>query len=481
MTDFGIAEVTFKTALRAALIAPLALAAGYAVSHEMRRQSTAGGRALGCLLLVTLVAPDLIAGYGYWSFSLSLARHPGWNEALLTLLIGLKASVVAAVILYFSPESPLTPAGRRLLDLARGRMPAASRLRIGAYAGLVRLLPALAIAFLFAFQQFELPSLMGGTAWTVTLFDRQALVPDLSESADPLVWPLMIELVALGPVVAFLMRSVTANRRSVPAAKSAFAINATAWSVATLAALLTAAVPFGILLYEGAGGLSYLAAATPTAIGYWREVSVALAYGTTAGVAAYFAGAGILRLVASVRWRRGGLALLALACLPGLSGPLVPSLAAVELLQRPMLLPVRDTILPLIVVLTLSLLPRAILLEALARFARDQAAVHLSRRLRSSPSKAQRSSGRRLLWSLEGFGRFCRVSLLAHWGYLDLTAAAILAPTAIVPVTVRLYNLMHYGHNPSLSAMTLVVVAVPIAAFASILLLRHLSLRFLVR
>ena len=159
----------------------------------------------------------------------------------------------------------------------------------------------------------------------------------------------------------------------------------------------------------------------------------------------------------------------------------MPSLFAVEALQRPWLLPLRDTLVPLVVVLAVYLLPRAVLLEALARLVRDGSAVHLARGLKGSPGRGQRRAGRRLLWDLVGFGRFCRVSLLAYWGYLDLTAATILAPPGVVPVTARLYNLMHYGHNASLSAMTLAAVAVPAVAFAAALAARHLSLRLFAR
>jgi hypothetical protein len=65
-----------------------------------------------------------------------------------------------------------------------------------------------------------------------------------------------------------------------------------------------------------------------------------------------------------------GVVLLVVACVPGLCGTLVPSLVAVELLQTPVLLPWRETPWPLVVVLGLFLLPRAVLLEALTRHVR---------------------------------------------------------------------------------------------------------------
>lgn len=477
MTDWGVAEVTWLSAARSLVCALLATAAGFAIAEELRRASPVARGVLWLSLLATLLAPDLVAGYGYRNFSLSLARHPAWNEAFLTLLIGLKAAAVAAVVVRFSPDSPLTPAGRHVLRLAGGRVGLVPRVRIMASGALGRILPAFAVCFLFAFQQFELPSLTGGTAWTVTLFDRQALLPDLAESADPLVWPLAVELLLLGPVVAFVLRSVTANRRGVAPAGRSVVSRTSAWGIAVAAAVLTAGLPFAILLREGASGLGFVAARTPAAASYWRETAAALGFGAASGLAAYAVAAGLLRLASSPSRRVPGVTALALASVPGLCGPLMPSLFAVELFQPPILLPLRDTLIPLVLVLGLYLLPRALLLEALSRTLRDQTAIHLAAELRASPDRSQRAGGRRLRWELDGFGRFCRVSLLAYWGYLDLTAAAILAPPDVVPVTARLYNLMHYGHNAALSAMTLVTVAVPCILFAALLAARHLTFR----
>jgi len=481
VTDWGVAEVTWLSAARSLVAAVFAAGVGFTIAAELRRASGLARGVLWVSLLATLLAPDLVAGYGYRNFSLSLARHPAWNEVFLTLLIGLKAAAVAAVVVRFSADPPLTPAGRHALRRGGGRIGFADRFRIAARGGLGGVLPAFAIAFLYSFQQFELPSLTGGTAWTVTLFDRQALLPDLADSADPLVWPLAVELALLGPVVAFVLRSPAANRRTVAPAAHSLAFRISGWAVAVSAAVLTAGLPFAVLVREGAAGLGFVAARTPAAAAYWHEAATALGFGVAAGLAAYAAGVALLRFASSPGWRGPGMIALALACVPGLCGPLVPSLFAVEWVQSPVLLPLRETLAPLVVVLALFLLPRAILLEALSRRTRDLAATHLARTLRSAGDQVRRAAGRRLLWQLDGFGRFCRVSLLAYWGYLDLTAAAILASPDVVPVTARLYNLMHYGHNTALSAMTLVTVAVPLFAFAAFLTARHLSFRLIAR
>jgi len=477
VSDFGIAVATGWTALRAFLIAPCAVIAGTVILAEIRRSAPFGRRCLWGLLIASLLSPDLVAGYGYRNFSLSLARHPTWNEAFLTLLIGLKATAVAAVMLYFTPDPALSPSARHLLTLSN-RIGTWEWLRLSvAHGPFVRMLPAWAIAFLFAFQQFELPSLTGVTAWTVTLFDRQALLPDLAESADPLIWPLAVELVALAPVIALVLRSVASGRRVVPPSRTSTAGRAVAWFILVSTVVLTTVLPFAMLVREALPNIGYVVHNAPSIVAYWKEIAIAAGYGVPSALIAFFAALGLLQVAANSRKRVFGAALLAITCLPGLCGALVPSLATVELLQRQPFLSLRDTLVPLIAVLALSLLPRAILLEALARLVRQTAGIELARRLRSSPVRSQRRSGRELTWTLDGFGRFCRFSLLAYWGYLDLTAATILAPPGFVPVSARLYNLMHYGHNAALSAMTLVAVTVPFIAFVIFLAGRRLILR----
>lgn len=479
MSDLGVAVATGWTALRAAIIAPCAVVAGTMIVAEMRRRGPFGQRFLWGLLLASILSPDLVAGYGYRNFSLSLARHPAWNEVFLTLLIGLKATAVAAVMLYFTPEPALSPSARHLLTFGN-RVGRWERLRLTiTHGSFARVLPAFAVAFLFAFQQFELPSLTGVTAWTVTLFDRQALLPDLGESADPLVWPLAIELIVLAPVVALILRSIASARRVVAPSRTSAAAGAVAWVVIGLTVVLTAALPFAVLLREALPNIDYVLDNAPSIVAYWREIAIAAGFAAPSALLAFLAAVGLLRIVATPRTRVFGAVLIAVICIPGLCGALVPSLAAVELIQHQPLLGLRDTLVPLIAVLALSLLPRAILLEALARLVRQTAGIELARRLRTSPNRSQRRSGRTLVWTLDGFGRFCRISLLAYWGYLDLTAATILAPPGFVPVSARLYNLMHYGHNAALSAMTLVAVIAPLFAFLLVLAGRRLMLRVL--
>jgi len=116
---------------------------------------------------------------------------------------------------------------------------------------------------------------------------------------------------------------------------------------------------------------------------------------------------------------------------------------------------------PLLIALTLLLLPFALLLRMLLQIFRRPPAVHAAELLRVSSCPRVRNRRRQVLWELQGKSRFLVVMLLFFWGYCDLTASAILAPPDFTTATVRLYNLMHYGQSAALSAMVCVVFALP--------------------
>ena len=136
---------------------------------------------------------------------------------------------------------------------------------------------------------------------------------------------------------------------------------------------------------------------------------------------------------------------------PGLLGPLMIALLVLALFQTPLLRPMYDTPLPLLLALTILLLPIALLLRALLDIRRMSPMRHIARQLGS----------RRLSWELESQPRLAAFGLLFCWAYFDFTASSILAPTGMTPVFVRLHNLAHYGQTAVLSAMMLAAFATP--------------------
>ena len=157
-------------------------------------------------------------------------------------------------------------------------------------------------------------------------------------------------------------------------------------------------------------------------------------------------------VLASVRFR-GARAIPGLPGIPGLLGSLIIALLVLALFQTPLLRPAYDTPLPLLLALTIFLLPLALLLRALLEMRRTTPALHIARQVAS----------RRLAWDLEWQPRLAAFGLLFCWAYFDFTASSILAPVGMTPVFVRLHNLAHYGQTTVLSAMMLAAFAAPVA------------------
>lgn len=170
-----------------------------------------------------------------------------------------------------------------------------------------------------------------------------------------------------------------------------------------------------------------------------------------------------------------------LLCAWGLSGALLVGLSVLALFQQPGLNVVYDTPLPLTLALILYLLPRVMLLQLLLLALRPRSEVHVARLLGASPARRQRVGGGELRWHLSGRGPFGLAVLACWWAYLDLTAASLLAPVEMVTAPQRLYNLMHYARSDALSAMTVLVVGVPVLAAALAAALRRPLLRLSLR
>jgi hypothetical protein len=412
--------------LRAALVALLAVAAAAILLPAVAgRTRWAWG-----LLLAPYLTPSLLVGYAYADFSLSLIRHPLLNAAWYSALLALRLAPVAALALYFAPR-PLSAGARHCRRLSHGTVDG----RFLWQAGCGRApLAALALVFLLAFGEFEMASLMSVNAWTVSLFDGHAGGLPLLESVRRAAGPFALELAALGLALALLAKQSWAPATA-PAARG--------WPCCAAWALMLAAnaavwgVPAALVLRGTAQGWRVLA--ENFALG--REIATSLALGAASAAAAY--------ALAPRRWRTA-----VAVCIPGLLGPLVLAVLMGAAMQTTPLLRWRDTPAPLVATLALLLLPPAVLLRHLLRRTAPSSALLAARMTGGHP-------GRRLLWDLDARRHLWAFFLLFCWGYLELTASAILAPVGMAPVSVRLYNLMHYGRTAVLSAMVVAAFAAP--------------------
>lgn len=450
---FGVAEIGISpvTLFRSLIVGVLAVMAARPLQTLLADSRLPVRRVAWILLLAPYFTPVLLTGYAYASFSLSLIHHPDWNVVFYAALLWWKFTPIAAVILYFTP-SPISAEAIHCHRLAFERQSSEwlFLIRAGCLSGPAA---AFAVVFLCAFAEFEMASLMIVKSWTVALFDAHAGGLALGESLRRMIGPLLCEAVAIAIAFAVL------GRRQVMPARRADGRGAqrwVAWSHLSVAFLFVLGIPGAMISWGMIRGCNMLLQNFVLS----REILASLLF---AAGASTFAGLLAVAMDAAARSRGHGSilgkAVLVAAIFTGLLGPLVLSLTVLAAVQLPGLISLRDTPVPLVFTLGMVLLPLALVLKRVLELTRQRSALHLV----SFMGKSRVSS--ELTWRLSTSGKFWTLALLFVLAYWDLTASAILAPVAMTPVTVRLYNLMHYGQIATLSAMTCAAFAAPICVF----------------
>jgi len=439
----------------ACVLAALPLRALLARSHGASRRLVWFG------LLAPFLTPVLLVGYAYSNYALSLVRQPGLNAAFYGVLLWLKLTPLAAILLYLAPR-PVSPEAvhcRRLLRAGEhGVKPLLSYLAFLAGGPLRACALAFLLVFLFAFAEFEMASLMSVRTWTVSLFDDHAGGLAMSESLRRCALPAAVELVLLGGALVIAFGSAKARgqeRRRPPLSP---VLRVVAWAELCAAVVVVTAVPCAIVFRGAASGFGRLL----ESFAVTKDIAASALFGAGAAVCAYLIAGRIVRWSTRSRAPRAWFACAFLLCIPGLLGPLVLSLLIVSAFQTSALGPLYGGPVPLLATLCLTLLPFAFVLWFAVHLSRRGEALHAAQLLRESGSSRVLSWRRRLLWELRSQKRFWVLFLLFFWAYLDLTASAILAPPGMTPVTVRLYNQMHYGQVAVLSALVAASLLVPV-------------------
>jgi iron(III) transport system permease protein len=451
--------------LRAGAVGGLGVAGGLALRRLPLSTGPGRRELVWVLLLAPFVTPSLLPGYAYSNLSLALIRHPLLNELLYAGLLLLKLAPVAAAVLFLAPSFVSDQAlhCRRLLRERRGAADGpVSYVRFLAHGPLRAWAVAFGLVFLLAFSEFEVASLFGirRTVWTVPVFEEQAGGLALWITLGMIRLPVACEFAVLLFVFAVLATAAPGPGLQVlqTVGRAPFR-TALGWCLAAFALLAVTLVPAAVVLRGGILG----AATVARDLAFAREVGAGLLLGLGAAACAYL-GAGWFcrRAVSSASGRVGRLAAALAVSVPGLTGALVLSLVAVAVFSRPVARRLYDTPVPLLGVLALLLLPLALLLRLLLDALRPASDLHVASLLAESRDPRVRRRRRRLVWELIATRSFWAVFLLFCLAYFDLTASAVLCPSGMTTATVRLYNLMHYGRTPMLSAMVCFAFAVPV-------------------
>lgn len=375
------------TLLRALVVGAFALALARPVCALIANARPARRRAAWALLLLPFLTPVVLVGYAYANFSLSLVHHPTLNELLYGVLLVVKLTPVAVVVLHFAPSGLSSEAihCRRLLHgkwghstfssrgqpvdasatraTRKSRMsPFSDRLAFFVHGPARKACVAAAVVFLFAFAEFDMASLLNVTAWTVSLFDAQVGGLPLAQSLRLASLPILCEAVLLVAVLTVLFGGTRGARLNPERPKPIHGAAAgLLWLYLTVGLGLATVVPLTIVLKGGVLGLSVLKE-NP---GVSADIGTSVLFAGVAAVVAYLAAGWFSQQAGARSQTKRRLLTAFVLSVPGLLGALLLGMLVLGLFQFTALRAAYDTPLPLVVTLMLILFPFAVLLRVL--------------------------------------------------------------------------------------------------------------------
>lgn len=466
-------------------VAAAALAVPMSVWLSRLVQTSTGRSRFWWMLFVLcpLIAPDLIVGYSYRSFELSLLHRPTLNHWFYFLLVVLKFLPAAAVVRICLPSPSLSKSALHCARLAGVTSLAAKSVRsVKQKAGLLRNLPVFGIVFLLTMQEFEIASLLQIPAWTVHLFDSQAGGMNAMAVLRQLVLPVLAQAAVLLPLIWWgMVNSRSLIPRWMLTDESSQISSRPGFAIAVVALVLTWGVPLCIVSLSGLAGIAGVRRNEILIRSTLLDLVAAMA------IAVPCAGLSLVlsrKLGSIVRRRESGQhrfmrklqpALLSLVVVPGLFGSLAVSIVVLSMIQFSPLTELRPTVWPLAFALIVFLVPRALVLTALLPAFQRSESSHLATLLSESSQPARTNAAASLKWWYECRPLFLVAALLFYWSLANLTAAALLCPPTIpllsfdgniVPLPVRLYKFIHQGRTATLSIMALLSVVVPLVVIA---------------
>lgn len=382
------------------------------------------------LLLLLLAVPPLWLGYTYgitFTWTQSSAKHQAITWILLN---GIALTPFTAFLLAWIPPACTESA---TILMRRSRMPMTRKFNwLYRHAYRAETICFLALVLLH-YQEFELSSMLNVERWPVRVFDAHAGGLPLSHSLIR-VSPYTLPSILLG-LLAF--RFTGSSRATAPVRKDP---RHREWLVLFSLILILFLIPFYQLVSNQSGES-------------WRPALADLSFSLRIAVVATLVLMGILILT-----RRRPATLLFLT--PGfLLGPLVFGLVLLRTYPRFAL----ETPSGLIVAFSLveGLAIGIVFLCLTRKF--SPAASLIQSSLPDGPVK-QRLVQESMKQPL---ALVCFVAFLSFVS--ELTLSSLLSPMGSVPLSVRLYNLMHYGRNSSLSTMMLTAYLVPLILAGSCL------------
>lgn len=428
---------------------------------------------LFALILGPLLVPELIVGYAWWLISLKLIHYPFLIELIYSGLVLLKVVPVGMICYCLAGPSAISLEA----DFIKKTVPSPaaqittfrSQWSFFLWKYVIRVFPIGALLFLLAFQEFEMAALLYRDSWTVWIFDAQAGGVPVTKTLSFLTGPLLVELLLILGIVWILSHvqnhpALNLNQHSQIKA-SAHGLTIFSWSYLIAAFFIVGLVPFGFIGWGSMLSLGSLLQNQLQLSGIIQESLWGLLYGITSGIAAWGLASFFFRKTQSCRFKLLGF----VCCLPGLCGALTLALLIGSLFLTNYSYWLYDTPLAIFVALVLFLFPRAVFLKLVFHTQSQHAAHYLAQLLSQSKNRSQSLKADHVRWAVYGRMQYWAAVVLSFWAYWNVTISSILAPNHAQPSAVRLYNLMHYGQNSILSAITFLSLCIPVCA--SLLLL----------
>lgn len=478
-----ILPVLISTAIRALLIALLATPIALLLTRQLRAMNQCGLKYFNLsLILVPFLAPALVVGFSWSLYSYRLANlfRPYTdsgatmklvdqlaNEFVYGLLLIFHIVPVAAIIGYLLPRSGSAPSADHCTHLLRNRLSLLQRIKLNGMPRLPHQCIVFCTLWVLAFIDIDLAALMNVKTWSLWLFDQQV-------GGLALALSIQYALVAATPILGVILIAVLIYKRSTFLSMQSNVMvrseskRSTVFAVVylSIAILLTAIIPLYILLAQALNG------------GFAILLDHPSFFGELANSAMYAFIACALSFAASLFLYRLQQPALTFACLvPGLISGLILALTLKSLLISLNLHSVLSTPFPLIIALSLLLLPTAIIFNWIYINNRPSTSLHLGQLLQSSPHPSIQSSASHLVRAMLIPGRVLSLIILFWLGFMELSCSALLHPAGSMPVVARLHNLMHYGHSQVLSAMIIITLAIPLMVIAFLFLINYLILK----
>ena len=411
--------------------------------------------------LSPLFVPDLLTGFTYRMTSARLIHSELATEVLYAALLLFRIFALQVAVRIILPSSTVSSEALYSWKLLKDGSTRwwLSWLRLQVQGPLRTPFIAWIGGALFCFQEFETAALLQidrhPITWSVWLFDAHAAGEPLIRSLLFVSKAMAFQFVLLLPIVLLLPRrnlQVSTDSSSVSASKKSSVVFAIAACI-----LFAALGSFIVWPLWANGGTAFSGLRTLSGQGNLTSRFQQILYSL---LAATVASVGALQLAIGVR-ALGRQWLTMLVVIPGLCGSLVVSLTLLAVFQLPLLHAVYDSWLPMLVGLTLWMLPRALLLVVLLEVLSPRTSIH-SASLLSAVSGTTAAHGKNLIWQLVRVRWLIATAVLAHWCFWDVAVASTLRPVRFEPIVVRLYNEMHYGRTETLAAITLLALFIPV-------------------